>query len=314
MKNLKYILGVFIALLAFACQDDEAELGALIAPEIEFNQDAFNDCIVNNCTETTFGDIQIVYQGRDENNPYGDGSGTVNFTASADNATAVHFVIQNITKLAKNGSVSHDFTVLGLVTYPVTVIAYGTGGMSSSKTFEVQVLSLYEPPADLITMLTSDSSRSWRLAGDQPEHFGLGPVGGTRFGEYYPNGADQTDAKAASGVYDDRYIFNVDGTFTHITNNTVFGREVLIDELQGSGGTVNGADIENYVYPDYSAQWSLTAPGGIETLSLTGIGFIGYYIGGNHKYEIFSRSANEMVLRSTDGNGVFDWWFRLVPE
>ena len=33
----------------------------------------------------------------------------------------------------------------------------------------------------------------------------------------------------------------------------------------------------------------------------------------NHKYEIFSRSANEMLIRTTDGNTEFDWWFILVP-
>ncbi|WP_372754111.1 glucan endo-1,3-beta-D-glucosidase [Mariniflexile sp.] len=296
MKNLKYIIGVFLTFLMLftSCQDDNVEFGDLIAP--------------SNIQLT----VDIV--GADATNPNGDGSGTVNFTATADNVTTIHFVVQNITKLASGGSISHDFTQLGLVTYPVTVIAFGTGGVSSSKTFEVEVLSTYEPPADLLTMLTANSSRTWKVAGTLPQHFGLGPVGGSSFGEYYPGVSDQTNAKAGAGVYDDRYIFDVDGTFTHITNGTVFGREVLINELGGSGGTVNGADIENYVFGDYTAQWSLTAPGGVETLSLTGIGFIGYYVGGNHKYEIFSRSANEMVLRTTDGNGDFDWWFKLIPE
>ena len=127
-------------------------------------------------------------------------------------------------------------------------------------------------------------------------------------------------------MYDDRYIFNADGTFTHITDNsnddpdnnpegTVFGREVLIDELGGpGGGTQNGADIENYPYNDYTQDWFLTGPGGVETLNLTGIGFMGYYIGGNHTYIIEDRGPNEMVLRSTDGNGEFDWGFILIAE
>ncbi|MGZ0015766.1 hypothetical protein [Yeosuana sp. AK3] len=60
--------------------------------------------------------------------------------------------------------------------------------------------------------------------------------------------------------------------------------------------------------------WSLSAPGGQETISLTGLGFMGYYVGGDHKYQIYSRSANEMVVKTADGNGQFDWWFRLIPE
>ena len=298
MKNIKYKLGIFLSLILLisGCQEDDYQVGDLIAPT----------------------NIQLIVDkvGADASNPNGDGSGTVNFTPTADNATAIHIVIQGVTKLVTSGSISHDFTVLGLVKYPVTVIAYGTGGVSTSKTYEVEVLSLYEPPAELLTQLTNNSSKTWRVPVELPEYFGLGPVGGNRFGEYYPNGSDQSNAKIDTGMYDDRYTFNIDGTFTHDTGEDgfVFGRKGLIDELGGSGGTENGDDIEQYLFGDYSVQYALSAPGGKETISLSGIGFIGYYIGGDHKYEIISRSANELVLRSTDGNGGFDWWFRLIPE
>lgn len=297
MKNIKYVLGIFlgIAMLFTSCQDEDNEFGPLTAPSnIEITVTYMDDGVVTAAP--------------------GLGSGVIKVSATADNATAYQFVIQGQTKLQKAGSALHTFTLLGTNTYAVTVVAFGTGGMSSSKTIEVEALALYEPPAELLTILTANSSRTWKVAGNLPQHFGLGPVGGTKFGEWYPGVSDQTNAKASSGMYDDRYIFNINGTFTHVTNNTVFGREVLINELGGSGGTANGADIENYNFGDYSSQWNLTAPGGIETLGLTGIGFIGYYIGGNHKYEIFSRSANEIQLRSTDGNGQFDWWVKLIPE
>jgi len=304
MKNLKYTTGFFLMLLLVfsSCQEEDFEIGDLTAPS----------------------NIQIEVDkvGADANNPNGDGSGTVNFTATATGATAYHFIIQNQKKLAQGGKVSHDFAVLGLNTYAITVVAYGTGGVSSSKTIEVEVLSLYEPPADLLQMLYGNGTRVWRVKNEAPNHFGLGPAGGANPFEYY--GANPND-KASVGMYDDRYIFNQDGTFTHIvdstnddpttdTSGTVFGREGLIDELGGSGGTQNGADIENYNYSDYTAQWSLSAPGGAETISLSGIGFIGYYVGGDHKYIIVSRSANEMVIKTTDGNGEFNWGFTLVAE
>ncbi|MFG6685315.1 glucan endo-1,3-beta-D-glucosidase [Mariniflexile sp. HNIBRBA6329] len=293
MKNFKYIIGVFLTFLMLftSCQDDNVEFGDLIAP--------------------TNIQLSVDIVGADATNPNGDGSGTVNFTATADNVTAIHFVVQNTTKLAPGGVISHDFTQLGLNTYPVTVIAFGTGGVSSSKTFEVEVLSTYSPPADLLTMLTADSQRTWRIKAEAKPHFGLGPVGGSTPFEWYSAGAND---KVGTGMYDDRYTFNIDGTFTAVTNGTVFGREVLIDELGGSGGTADGADILNYVYGDYTEQWSLTAPGGVETISFTGLAFVGYYTGGNHKYIIHSRSSNEMVLTTTDGNNGFNWWFTLVPE
>ena len=302
MKNIKYLVLIsFFATCFFSCQEEDQEFGDIISPS----------------------NVQIIVDkvGADADNPNGDGSGTVNFTATADNATAFHFIIQNQTKLAQNGQVTHDFTILGDNTYTITVIAFGTGGASSTLSINIDVLSLYEPPADLVQMLYGSGSRVWRIKNEAPNHFGLGPLGGDPFSFY---GANPND-KVGVGMYDDRYIFSNDGSFTHITDSTnddpttdtsgtVFGREVLIDELGGSGGTQDGADILNYIYSDYQEQHALSAPGGVETITLTGLGFMGYYVGGNHKYQILSRSANEMVIKTSDGNGQFDWGFTLIAD
>lgn len=296
MKKIKYLISfLLITVLAFtSCQEDDITIGDLAAPSnIELTVSYMDDGVITTAP--------------------GLGSGEIKISAKADNATAYQFVIQGQTKLQKSGSATHTFTTLGTNKYAVTVVAFGTGGMSSSKTVEVEVLALYEPPADLLTMLTSNSSRTWKIASDVNKHFGLGPVGGATEFEYY--GAAPGDKKD-SGMYDDRFTFNVNGTFTHNVgaDGFVFGRSPLINELGGSGGTANGDDVERYQFSSYTAQWALTAPGGVETISLTGTAFIGYYIGGNHSYQIFSRSPDEMILRSTDGNGQFDWWFRLIPE
>jgi len=295
MKNIKYILGFFLTLaLITGCQEDDFPVGDIIAPSnIELSITYVDDGVATTAP--------------------GLGSGVVEFTASATNAISYHFVIQGVTKLQTDGVLSHNFTLLGNNTYAVTVIAYGAGGISTSKTYEVEVLALYEPPADLLEMLHANSSRTWKIASEVDKHFGLGPAGGTTPFEWY--GAGPGD-KADSGMYDDRYTFNADGTFSHDVgaDGFVFGREVLIDELGGSGGVVNGADIEQYVYGSYTGNFALTAPNDAETINLTGLGFVGYYIGGDHKYIINSRSANEMIITTTDGNGEFNWWFRLIPE
>lgn len=304
MKNLKYLMYsiITLCLLVTSCQEEDLIFGDIIAPS----------------------NIQIVTEivGADGTNPNGDGSGVVNFTATADNVISYQYVYNGATTPAPGGIKSYNFATLGLNTYSITVIAFGTGGASTSKTVDVEVLSLYEPPADLITMLTGDSSRVWRIKSEAGGHFGLGPVGGA-FNEWYQASADE---KVGVGMYDDRYIFNIDGTFTHITDSTnddggedtsgtIFGREVLVNELNGTGeGVANGADVENYPYSDYSAQWFLTAPGGLETISITGVGFLGYYTGGDHTYKIEMRSANEMSVKTTDGNAGFDWGFVLIAE
>ena len=301
MKNINYIIGVFLScfLLFNSCQDDEYPVGDILAP--------------------TNIEIAVTYldEGGESAAP-GLGSGEVKFSATANNATAYHFIIQEQTKLQQSGSVTHTFTSLGTNTYSVTAIAYGTGGNSSSKTIEVDVLALYEPPSDLLEMLHGGGEKSWRIKAESKPHFGLGPPGGAIIAEWYSAGPNE---KASAGMYDDRYIFNANGTFTHITNidsgdntGTVFGRVGLIDDLGATGGTVDGADALNVPYNDYSENWTLTAPGDVETLSLSGIGFLGYYTGGNHQYKIFSRTATEMVVSTTDGNGEFEWWFTLTTQ
>src|SRR5690606_34554466 len=216
MKKINIILSLVVMsiLTLTSCQEDDISAGQIVAPSnIE---------------------LQVTYMDEGAESPApGLGSGEVKLSASADNATAYHFVVQGQTKLQKSGSVSHTFTELGTNTYAVTVVAFGTGGASSSKTIEIEVQALYEPPADLLTMLTSNSSRTWKIASDANKHFGLGPVGGVVDFEYY--GAAPGD-KLLSGMYDDRYTFNVDGTFTHNVgpDGFVFGRAPLIDELGGS--------------------------------------------------------------------------------
>lgn len=301
MKNIKYIVGIFLTIaIMIGCQEDDYTIGDLIAPSnIEISVDYLDDINGDGVPEVTAAP--------------GLGSGLVKFSATADNATAFHFVIQNATKLQTNGYVEHTFTVLGNNTYVITVIAYGAGGISTSKTIEIEALANYEAPDDLKEMLHANSSRTWKIASQTPKHFGLGPVGGSVQAEWYGAGPGE---KAHTGMYDDRYTFNVDGTFTHDVgpDGVVFGREILINELGGSGGEAEGADVIQYSLDSYTANWSLTAPGGVETINLTGTAFIGYYIGGDHKYTIYMRSANEMILKSTDGNGAFDWWFTLIPE
>ncbi|MFH4966934.1 glucan endo-1,3-beta-D-glucosidase [Gaetbulibacter sp. M240] len=311
MKHLKYIIGTLIFGLLFftSCQDEDIPFGDISAPSnvqisVKYLDDIDED-----------GDL-------DESTAPGLGSGRVEISATAENATSFHIVVEGQTILQKSGKVSYIFATLGEITYSITAVAYGTGGVSTSVTKEYNVLSLYEPPADLLQMLYGDGSRTWRIKSEAKDHFGLGAPGGTNPFEYY--GAAAGD-KSHVGMYDDRYIFNEDGTFTHITDSTnddpttdtsgtVFGREVLIQELNGAGGEAEGQDIIQYPYSDYTGQWSLSAPSDVETISLSGLSFIGYYVGGDHKYQILSRSENEMVIKTTDGNGQFDWGFTLIAE
>lgn len=295
MKNiLNKIAFLIVGLLTIiACQDDYS-LGEIETP--------------SNITVT-----QTIV-GQDTDNPDGDGTGEVIFNITADNAFQYKLIVNGSEEIdAGNGEdVSHLFSETGTATYAMQAVAFGAGGVSDTLDFETTVLVTYQAPADLIEKLCGDSSKTWRIKYEADGHFGLGPVLGDVPCAWYGAGAyDKED----TGMYDDTFTFNTDGTYYHETNGTIFGRITLVDELGSSGGTIDGADVYNVPYDSYTATWSLSAPNDVETVSLSGKGFIGYYTGGNHKYRIFNRSVdNELTLSTTDGNGEFEWWFVLTTE
>lgn len=303
MKKLTYIIGFFLSIaITIGCEEENFEFGDIVAP--------------TNLTVTA----AIV--GADANNPFGDGSGAVNFSATADNAITYQYIYDGNGKMAPSGKTEYTFGITGTHTYTVTVIASGKAGVSTSSTIEVEVLALYSPPVDLLQMLVGDDSKSWRIKAEDAGHMGVGPADETSpvWWSAPPND------KAVTGMYDDRYVFNTDGTMKHITNSanddpteditgTVFGQAGPLDQDLGDKGlTPNpGNEHENYPLDDYTESWSLSAPSGQETLGLTGNAFLGFYVGGSHSYSILSRSANEMMLKTigSDGNA---WFFILTSE
>jgi len=301
IKKLSIILFSMLALL-YSCQEEDYSFGEIITPS----------------------NIQVTAEiaGADAANPNGDGTGEVKFTVTADNALSYKFVYGATEYVTLTGEQDIIFSTLGLNTYTVSVIASGTAGVSSSKTIQVDVLATYSAPEDLKTKLfnfdpanpNAVSSRTWKIKASKDKHFGLGPVGGSTNAEWYGAGPNE---KVGVGMYDDRFTFSSDGVFTYTTNGDVFGRNpYIVNDLgPNTNGSVNGADIENYGYEDYVGSFQLTAPGGVETINLSSKSFIGYYTGGNFQYEIFDRGTpNELILKTTDANSEFDWWFTIEIE
>ena len=294
MKYLKYISTLFISLIVFtACEQENYEFGPITTPS---NLEVSFDIV-----------------GADENNPYGDGSGLVNFIATANNAINYQFIIDGETAaVSSSGVFQRTFYNLGVNTYDIVVLATGTAGNASSAALTIQVLATYTPPEALIQALTGGSSKTWRVKSEVPNHFGLGPVGGTDPCQWYGAGIEE---KAGVGAYDDRWVINSDGTIDHITNNDIFGRAAQVFADLGDNGTggVDGDDILNYQFADYTDNWVITDPGQV-SINLTGNAFFTYYTGGNHVYEIWDYNENELYLKTIDGANEFTWWFVLIAE
>ncbi|MBK42548.1 MAG: glucan endo-1,3-beta-D-glucosidase [Flavobacteriaceae bacterium] len=293
MKNLKYLSFLTIFLLFSACEEDNYEFGPITSP---------TNLQVN---------VEIV--GSSSENPNGDGTGVVYFTASAENAISYEFIIDGESiAVTTSGILEHTFYTVGVNSYEVIVIASGTAGNSTSTALLVEVLATYEPPADLVEVLTGGSSKTWRVKSDVQNHFGLGPPGGLIPCEWYGAGPEE---KTGVGTYDDRWIINSDGTINHVTNGTIFGRTAQVHADLGNNGTgsTDGADILNYEYADYTESWVITDPGQI-SINLSGNMFFTYYTGGDHVYEIWDYNDNELYLKTLDGAAEFTWWFILVSD
>ena len=293
MKNIKYILGVFLSLILISgCEKENYEFGDLITP--------------SNLKLTA----EIV--GKNATNPFGDGSGKVNFTATSNDVITYKYVHKGAESMAPGGTITYNFGITGIHKYIVTVVAIGTGGITTSTSLELEVFAAYNPPADLLTMLHSNGSRTWRIKSEGAGHFGVGPADSATPIWW----AASPNDKAGLGAYDDRFVFNKNGTFTHKTNGTAYGKaDPMKKDLGGDKGLTPNSDNEfvNYPLAEYTENWALSAPGGVETLSFSNIGYHGFYVGGNHKYVILSRSANEMSLRTVGADGL-GWFAILIAE
>ena len=90
MKKIKFLIFTLSILLFNNCEKESYELGDIINP-----------------TDLT---ISAVIQGADENNPYGDGSGYVTFTANAADAITYKFIQNGVDYMQPSGGGAQDQT------------------------------------------------------------------------------------------------------------------------------------------------------------------------------------------------------------
>jgi hypothetical protein len=242
----------------------------------------------------------------------GDGSGVVHFTASATGALNYKFVYNGQETIASDGKMTYNFAIIGTHDYTVSVIAMGIAGTQTSLSQTITVLSLYDPPAELVSVL---SDKPLRILAEEGAHFGVGPLDATSGVWYAANPYD----KETSGMYDDRYSFsayNSGGTFSHNTgaDGEVFGKAPALQRWWGDkGAEVNACcnEHENYPLDSYDSAYTLSAPGGVETISIEK-GFLGFCVA-NGNYQILARTSTTLFLKTTyaDENNA---WFVLLGQ
>lgn len=298
MKYFKIIFSLLAVSLMFSsCQDDDLGLEAMLAP---------SNMVVNTDIST-------------------DGSGVVEFMVSADNAFTYQFNFgDGTTGTSQDGSFTKRFNKNGLNTYLVTVVAYGKGGISSSKLVEVEVESDFSDPATK-QFLTGGSTKTWYVAAFQPGHLGVGPNSGENFNNpvYYTAGTfEKAGSDASSCFYTDELIFSTTGedNFTYVLDNNGAaqdnpGRTFFNGDYVGQFGGPTG-DGDQCIEFDTGGQKTVTlAPASSGVSSSTGTqiefsndGFMSYYIGAS-TYEVLSIDDNNMYVRAVMGNNPDLAWY-----
>lgn len=312
MKNLKYKLGLFLslALLLFnGCQDDEGEIGDIIAP--------------SNLT------LNAVIVGVDSNNPNGDGSGLVHFSATSDGAITYRYDFGDNTDVAvsPSGELTHQFSLTGLNTYTVTVMASGIGGITTSYSMNIDVFSSFEDveARDLLTG-GPGSSKTWYWAADKPGNIGLGPndvqSGGEHtFSQWFTSDAWHADKLC---MYDAEFVFtqSADGkvTFEQLTDIAYtpgdFAASIGVD-----GDTCHGLDVAPTLDGIKNVSFSPSNSNATEdgdyrgtTINFSDGGFMSWYVGIS-SIEIISITESTLFVRMLDAsNPALAWYCKYQTD
>lgn len=321
MKNIKYIIGLFLTLTFFvSCEEESQEFGAIIAPT---NVQIADPVIAGQ----DLNDLELLN---------GDGTGFVTFEATAANVISYNFNFGDGTsQVAPSGKVTHRFTKVGVNSYTVTVSAIGTGGVSSTTSIEVIVYSSFSDveAEDFLNGGVIGAGKKWYWAADLPLHVGMGPVsddyGSGEFAfEGWWNAIQPWDAEKGC-MYDDEFVFTktADGMTFEQTAGLAFVPGTYAGVLGVDGDTCHGVDVATTMYgvknisllPSSSKAALEGAYDGSPyrgtSFEISDGGFMGWYVGSS-TYDIISIDENYMRVRIVEdpatGSGAA--WYQLLTS
>jgi hypothetical protein len=289
----KIIFSMMMLFIINGCQEEEPELGTLYVP-------------------TNLGVTVDVAS---------DGSGLVNFQATASEALNYHFYFGNSASedpyVSSNGAASNYYKKTGINNYLVKIVAFGNGGVSSSITEEIEVFVDFEVPAEIIQYLTNNSSKKWYWKQEVAGHLGVGPLvddAGNVVSDptYYSASPNEKDGLC---LYEDVLTFsdNGDGTYGYTLENqgnTFFHA----DEIQDAIGEPGSGSDACYPYDTSGNKAVLFSPinSGVNpstgvNMDFTNGGFMSYFVNSS-SYEIMSVSNDELRVRVIQSRNGLAWY------
>ena len=313
MKKIKnvYIL-LFSSLIAFfGCQENNYEFGEVVAP--------------SNIVITA----EIL--GADDNNPHGDGSGTVNFTTNADAASSYVYYFDGIAQASPSGILSKRFSKVGVNTYTIVVKANGTAGLTSSKSIEIEVYSSFSDveAENFLSGANIGDSKKWYWQADVDVHVGLGPVtddyGNGEFAyEAWWNGIKAWDSEK-SCMYDNEFVFTrtANGLTFEQTVGPAFVPGAYAGDLGVAGDQCHDESVATKMFGlktvSFGPSTSKAATEGSynnipyrgTTFEISDGGFMGWLVGSG-TYDIISISNDELLVRIIQKGDGFAWYHKFT--
>jgi len=297
MKKNKYLIfALFVGLLFNSCQKEDYEFGQVIAPK--------------NITITA----ELV--GKDATNPFGDGTGIVNFTVSAENASSYVYYFDGVAEKSPSGLLTKRFSKVGVNKYTVVVKANGKGGNSSTKTIEIEVYSSFSdvPAENFLSGANVGDSKKWYWQADKDLHVGLGPVtddyGNGEFAyEAWWNLIKAWDAEKGC-MYDNEFVFTrtANGITFEQTTGPAFVPGTYAGFIGVGGDQCHDATVATKMFGvknvSFSPSTSKAATQGTynnkayrgTTFEISDGGFMGWLVGSG-TYDIISVSNDELIVR-----------------
>lgn len=303
-KIIINIVLLFALVLAISCQNEDHSFGDVTTP--------------SNLKVTA----EII--GKTADAPNGDGSGQVKFTVTADNAVSYRYTFSDGTaENSPSGVYTKRFTKTGLNKYTATVIASGRGGVATSITTEVEVLSNFRDD-EAVAFLTGGTSKKWYWSASEPGHLGVGQNNNDATKNFYPNYYsaavwEKAGSPTSSCLYENVLTFSKDGdvlkfeldnggsTFFNAAFASIAGggsSDACLTYNTAGQKTVSLSPSESLVManPDHAKETRGTA------MTFSDNGFMGYYIG-QSTYEILSITENRMVVRAVMGGDPTLAWY-----
>jgi len=279
---------------------------------------------------TTPTDLAITTDivGKTAEQPYGDGSGLVNFTFVANDAISykVDFGDGSSPQVCQS-KITRKYNKVGLKKYRVIISALGKGGITTTSMQDIEVYYAFAVDPALVTLLTGDSptGKKWRVANDEAAHLGLGPGADRPDGNaetFIPSWwAAQPNEKVGKGIYDDIYTFTNSKVFTHTTNGDMYGiKEYFARDFDPATPGVYGGYGDEWIltYPDYTEAFDYDGDPATSTspkreyITFSQKGHCGFF-SGFHKYMILEITETTMSLRADiPGTNINAWYVKLI--